>query len=544
MSNEQMQAELLNCHYKKKISTIVRRDGNICVSYNRVSSKDQMVNGNSLEWQDEQIIQYAAKNKLAVKSKFGGTYESAKTDERKEFQRMLAEIKKNKSIASILVYCYDRFSRSGTNGIFLLENLRSLGVRIISVSQEIDTETPTGMFQENLFMLLSKLDNDMRKDKCVAGTRSLLQKGYWPYATPLGYQNKSRYTTADKHEYIITEQGLLLRQAFKMKASGKFSNQEIVNFLNKQGLKTSLRNLAWILSNTFYCGYVHSKLLPGELIKGKHPAIIDEKTFIKANNIRKQNPRAGIPRSSKQNDLSLKVFVKDELTLSPFTGYKNKKKNLYYYKARGAGICVNISATKLNKKFAEELTNYEYDKQYKLKLKEAIKNEITSKLKDKLISVNLNNKRISELQNLLDRLEERFILDEISKEQFEKFSKKYIQNKLQLKQENEESDFSSSNLEKAIIKAMEIAENISKIWVNADFTARQRLQYLLFPEGVEYNKENDTVRTNVINSLFAPIPQLAHILRTKERGDLKIDRLFGSEVGMTGFEPATPTSRT
>ena len=219
----------------KKSSIVPRRSGNICYSYNRVSSKDQMVNGNSLDWQNEQINLYARKNGLIIKSVFGGTFESAKTDERKEFKRMIGEIKKDKSIASILVYCYDRFSRSGANGIFLLENLRSLGIRIIAISQEIDSETPTGMFQENLFMLLSKLDNDMRKDKSIAGTKSILRKGYWPYSTPLGYENKNKHATADKHEYNITSEGLLIRQAFKWKAEGKYSNQEIVNILRAKG---------------------------------------------------------------------------------------------------------------------------------------------------------------------------------------------------------------------------------------------------------------------------------------------------------------------
>jgi DNA invertase Pin-like site-specific DNA recombinase len=42
---------------------------------------------------------------------FGGTFESAKSDERKEFQKMLTYVKRNKEIDTIIVYSYDRFSR-------------------------------------------------------------------------------------------------------------------------------------------------------------------------------------------------------------------------------------------------------------------------------------------------------------------------------------------------------------------------------------------------------------------------------------------------
>jgi DNA invertase Pin-like site-specific DNA recombinase len=98
---------------------------------------------------------------------------------------MLAVIEKDTSVSAILVYSYDRFSRSGANGIFLLEKLKKLGVKIIAVTQEFDSFTPTGNIQENLYMLLSKLDNDMRRDKSISSTKSIIKKGYWPYATPV-----------------------------------------------------------------------------------------------------------------------------------------------------------------------------------------------------------------------------------------------------------------------------------------------------------------------------------------------------------------------
>ena len=126
--------ELLVQHFSKKSTIPLTRSGNTCVLYERVSGKDQMVNGNSLVWQYERMDEYASKNNYYIKSRYGGTYESAKTDERKEFQKMLADIKKDTSVSAILVYCYDRFSRSGANGIFLLENLRKLGVRIIAIT--------------------------------------------------------------------------------------------------------------------------------------------------------------------------------------------------------------------------------------------------------------------------------------------------------------------------------------------------------------------------------------------------------------------------
>ena len=67
---------------------------------------------------------------------FGGTYESAKTDERKAFNNMLSYAKKvNEKVSYIIVYSVDRFSRSGANAIYITELLKRVGITVQSVTQ-------------------------------------------------------------------------------------------------------------------------------------------------------------------------------------------------------------------------------------------------------------------------------------------------------------------------------------------------------------------------------------------------------------------------
>ena len=539
MKNNNIQ-DLLQTHFGKVSSIAQQRTGNIFYSYDRVSSKDQMVNGNSLVWQFERIDEFATKNKFIIKSRYGGTYESAKNDERKEFQRMLKDIEKDKSVAGILVYSYDRFSRSGANGIFLLENLQKLGVRIVAITQEVDSSTPTGNFQQNLYMLLSKLDNDMRKDKSVSGTKSILRKGYWPYATPLGYTNQNKYSTADKHIYTINDDGLLIKKAFQWKASGKMTNKQIVEKLNAKGLKITLRHMAWVLSNPFYCGYIISALLPGEVNIGKHPPIIDEKTFLEVNNIGQQNPIYGIVKVKNQEELPLKIFMKEIQTQSPFTGYFNKKKKIHYYKSRGIGTKVNINAKKLHQQFEAILSQFEFDAKFQGRLAEILYQKLSSHLKSKKVDETANRKRIAELKKQVELLEERFVLNEITGEQFGKFSKKYQSEIDQLDQEINQMGNISSNLKKSVEKGLKIAQNISEMWASGDFYEKQKLQYLLFPEGMLYDKENGVVRTTKVNSFFLQIAMESMVSAEKQKGNLLQDCLLGSNVGTTRFELATP----
>ncbi len=541
-SNKFALEELMGKRLNPISKVVTPRAGNICYTYDRVSSKDQMINGNSLAWQFERLDEYAAKNNLFIKKKYGGTFESAKTDERKEFKKMLADIAKDSSVSAILIYSYDRFSRSGSNGIFLLENLKKLGVKIISVTQEVDSFTPTGSFQENLYMLISKLDNDMRRDKSISGSKSIIKKGYWPYPTPLGYTNMVKYATADKHMNVINNQGILLRSAFEWKASGKYSNQQIIDKLALKGLKVTLRNMAWIFANPFYCGYVYSSLLPGELIPGKHPALIKEDVFLKANQISKQNAISGVPKNLSRDELPLKVFVRDLDSNSPFTGYQNKKRKIFYYKTRESGTKINIVAKKLNRHFENLLLSFEYNKTTKDKLRLILLNKLSKKMANNKVDSVTNKKRISELQNILSKLEERFVLNEITKEQFDKFTSKYSEELNQLTQEIKTNANSSSNLEKAVEKGLKIAENISQLWVSSDYYEKQQLQYLVFPEGLLYDKKNDTVRTNRINTLFHEIAVNTRGLDKRKKDNSQSNCLFGSSVGMTGFEPATPST--
>ncbi len=539
MKSESIQ-ELLQLHFGKATSIISQRMGNIFYSYDRVSSKDQMVNGNSLVWQFERINEFATKNSFVIKNKYGGTYESAKNDERKEFQRMLKDIEKDKSVAGILVYSYDRFSRSGANGIFLLENLQKLGVKIVAITQEVDSSTPTGNFQQNLYMLLSKLDNDMRKDKSVSGTKSILRKGYWPYSTPIGYTNQNKHSTADKHVYTINDDGLLIKKAFQWKASGKMTNQQIVDKLTAKGFKITLRHIAWVLANPFYCGYIITSLLPGEVNIGKHPPIIDEKTFLMANNIGNENPIHGVLKVKNQEELPLKIFMKDIQTESPFTGYFNKKKKIHYYKSRGVASKVNVNANKLHQHFSNVLSHFEFDIKFQTKLADILYKKLSAQLESKKVDETTNKKRISELKKQIELLEERFVLNEISGEQFGKFSKKYQSEIDILNQEISQQGNMSSNLKKSVEKGLEIAQNIRQIWVSGDFYDKQKLQFMLFPEGMLYDKENDAVRTTKVNCFFQQVAVETRVSDEMQKGNLLQDCLFGDNVGMTRFELATP----
>src|SRR5205814_3460845 len=197
-----------------------------CVIYTRVSTKEQAEGNLSLETQKKACDQFAQKQRYKVLACFGRTYESAASDERKEFKKLIEYCRRHKKgNLKIIVYSLDRFSRTGDNAIWLSRQLRELGVQIISVTQPIDTKNPAGVLQQNILFLFSQYDNDLRRQKTIAGMKEKLEQGIWPCHAPLGYDH---VTVNGEKSIVVNEKGKLLRKAFLWKANEGISMVEIV----------------------------------------------------------------------------------------------------------------------------------------------------------------------------------------------------------------------------------------------------------------------------------------------------------------------------
>lgn len=512
--------------------------GNGAVIYTRVSSQEQAQNNGSLEVQLKYCREYCSRNDLIIKDYFGGTYESAKTDGRKEFKRMLDYSRKDKSISHIVVHNYDRFSRTGSAAARLSEELQEQGITLKSVSQDLDTSNAVGRLSENMFHMLSNFDNRMKSDRTKINTREVMLKGFWPYATPLGYDNLKKKHRACFHEYVITEIGKELKKAFVWKAEGKLTNMEIIKRLNIKGVKINKTNFQWVISNPFYAGYVTGRLVEGKLIKGQHPALVDLKTFLKANNMLSKATGTGIPKKFRHEELPLKSFVRDEISDHPLTGYRTK--GIWYYKVKEAAEPVNISANKLNDLFIKNLNRFEYQKKYTPDFKKLVTQRIKEQLSSMMEEVTQLKRKITEKENQIEEMEEKFVVGEIPKKLYEKYLKKFTGELETLKENLRANDIEGSNLERAVEKCLEIAQNLSQSWISASYEVKQQLQRLVFPEGVLYNKKIHSVRTPRVNSLFAEIEPLAKVLAENKNGDSEMNRQKLSQVPRTGFEPARP----
>ena len=509
------------------------------VIYTRVSHHSQEDN-TSLESQKKYCENFAAKKGLKVIDYFGGTYESAKTDDRKEFNRMLNFVKRSKDIDYVIVYSYERFSRSGINGAQIADELlKKYGVITLAVTQELDPTTPAGSFQQNILFLFGQMDNELRRDKTVTGMTELLRKGYCPYSIPRGYTNLNKGGRAVDQKIVLNEEGKIIRKAFLWKCNEQMSNSIIVKKLEKLKIKIDERRLGEMFANPFYCGIIVSKMIPEEVIEGNHEPMISKDVFLQVNNIVFESRNHPVSHKEEDENLPLKRFTKCNSCKTPMTGYLVKKKGLYYYKCRIKGCKNNKSAKQLHKQFVDTVSLFQIEEDEIKLIIEGINFYFESVFKEQAENNTIHKTRLSEFQKKLESVEEKYVLSEITKELFDKYTTKYKSEIKEITDVLSKTSKFSSNRKKCLNFVAKACLKPAKWRGSAKIGQRMLMQNLMFPEGIIYDRKSDRVRTPKINSLFAPIPELVRFLKSIKKGGIINFDDFSFSVTPAGFKPAT-----
>ena len=132
-----------------------------------------------------------------------------------------------------------------------------------------------------------------------------------------------------------------------------------------------------------------------------------------------------------------------------------------------------------------------------------------------------------------------YFLSDINETLYTKFRDKFRSNIHQMELELDNSQNQLSNLEKAVDKCIKLSLELPSLWRKANFSGKQRIQNLLFPEGIHYNRENDDYRTSRINLLFSAIPYLTGLVAGYKNGDSDFSAKIPTWVVPLGIEPST-----
>jgi site-specific DNA recombinase len=176
-----------------------------------------------------------------------------------------------------------------------------------------------------------------------------------------------------------------------------------------------------------------------------------------------------------------------------------KSSLIWYYKCRTKGCCNNKSAQDLHYTFREILSYFRVEKEFAPLIREQMKLTVSKLTKE----VQENKQKVKEghqeIERKLERLEERYITEEINHDLYLKYAEKFKQEKVGLLKELQKLESECSNHDELINETIENASNLPAMWASGTYNDRIRIQNWLFPLGLQYNKKKNTVRTEKIN---------------------------------------------
>ena len=510
-----------------KVSTTkqLKAQSNNAVIYTRVSSQGQ-VDNYSLQAQYKNCRAFVDGNGLIVNRLFGGTHESAKTDNRSEFDKMLTFVKDPKNeISYIIVADMDRFSRSGENAIAIQSELKKIGVTILPATDCTISVNPSSEMINGIKLLVAKSENDTRTRKCREGVISRLKDGYWLGSVPKGYER------VDKKTLKFTDEAKFIKEAFLLKREG-FTNRAIIEKVNAKGATLTKSRLSSYFRNPFYCGYLTSSYLDGDIVKGRHEPLISEELFLEINGLVEQNSQGY--KSEKHNESRpLQADLKCSCD-GVYTGYCKKGK-YHYYKCNGCKH--NCSAGTMHTLFEDFLNQYAFSAAYAKLLEKQLKLTFTHLNIDNAAKQKELKTTLSKYHTKQETADENLAFGKLPLSVYETVTLKLGSQIKSIEKEIAELDFNLSNSNDYITKSFEILRDFGGLWSSSALEIRREIQNLVFNNHIQYDKENKLYRTPYVNSLFS---MMTAALGQKKEGQKDDEVNLSHFVPWAGIEPALP----
>ena len=141
--------------------------------YARVSTAN---NGQNPEMQLRELREYCQHRGWQLVGEYVDAGISGAKDSRPELNRLNADAKRRRFDA-VVVWKFDRFARSVSHLLRALEEFRSLGIEFVSLSEQIDTSTPTGKMVFTVLGAVAELERSLIAERVRAGIRNARAKG-------------------------------------------------------------------------------------------------------------------------------------------------------------------------------------------------------------------------------------------------------------------------------------------------------------------------------------------------------------------------------
>jgi DNA invertase Pin-like site-specific DNA recombinase len=141
--------------------------------YARVSTTNH---GQDVTLQTRELEQFAEARGWHMIDAYIDAGVSGTKDSRPELNRLMADAHKRR-FDVVAVWRFDRFARSVSHLLRALETFNALGIAFVSLSEQMDTTTPTGKMVFTVLGAVAELERSLIVERVRAGLRNARAKG-------------------------------------------------------------------------------------------------------------------------------------------------------------------------------------------------------------------------------------------------------------------------------------------------------------------------------------------------------------------------------
>ena len=142
------------------------------VIYARVSTN----HGQDVSTQTRNLEQFARARGWHLVDSYLDVGISGSKDKRPQLDRLMADAHKRR-FDIVIVWRFDRFARSVSHLLRALETFNALGIAFVSLSEQMDTTTPTGKMIFTVLGAVAELERSLIVERVRAGLRNARAKG-------------------------------------------------------------------------------------------------------------------------------------------------------------------------------------------------------------------------------------------------------------------------------------------------------------------------------------------------------------------------------
>ena len=518
---------------KKAIENSTEKHTEKVIIYTRVSSKKQVETGNGLESQ-EQICREWIRNqpdKIELAWVFSDGWVSGKYASRQGLDAMIEYLKQaNKDytkISKVIVDDFDRLIRDVQWWRDIKNRIEKLWwAKIFSLKQDLN-DTPEGNMLQSITMSVKQYERENNARRTKDRQRWRLLNGFWCYNPMPGY-NFQFEDEANKRwgrVLVLSEPNAsIIKEGLELFAKGIILN--IASFCSHIDKKWFITRTGWRITKNsdidrmftrdkllFYAWWINYEKRDINMIKAKHPVLIDEDTMNKI--LERLDPKRfkiHVTNSKEKNiaELPLRWTLCCEGCKKPMTGSpsKNKLWNYYFYYTCRQKECSlygkSINNNEVHKHFEEHLKSMKIE-EHRLWLLEDILCNIWETEKDSLLVMdNRKEERLDSVIKEIDKVQERIFATQ-QESLISMYEKKLVELHTEQKEIEEEIAVNKSNhidLPYIITNTKPILANPLFLWENPDNKLKSLMLSFMFSNQIFYNKKNG-IQTPMIPLIYS-----------------------------------------